>query len=174
MKKVCFKCGEVKDLSLFYKHPRMPDGHVNKCKECNKADVRNNRADNIEYYRDYDKKRSNNIDRINARYEYAKSDRGREVSAKNNREYYRRHKQRVTECKNKWIEENPKKRRVHGIVSYAIRIGHLHRMPCIVCGNEKSHAHHCDYDKPLEVMWLCSLHHAEWHAVNGEGLNGYE
>jgi hypothetical protein len=37
----------------------MKDGHVNKCKECNKSDVVNNRALNISYYREYDKKRGN-------------------------------------------------------------------------------------------------------------------
>lgn len=57
MKKTCFKCGIEKELDCFYKHPAMPDGRVNKCKDCNKADVRANYSKNKKRYRKYDKTR---------------------------------------------------------------------------------------------------------------------
>ena len=38
--KKCFKCGLEKEISDFYKHPQMGDGHLNKCKKCNKIDAK--------------------------------------------------------------------------------------------------------------------------------------
>jgi hypothetical protein len=37
----------------------MPDGTVNKCKQCNKKDVKENRELKSEYYLDYDRNRPN-------------------------------------------------------------------------------------------------------------------
>lgn len=34
--KKCFVCNEVKELDSFYTHKSMPDGRLNKCKECTK------------------------------------------------------------------------------------------------------------------------------------------
>lgn len=44
--KVCFKCGRELPLSEFYKHHKMADGHLNKCKECTRKDVKENYLDN--------------------------------------------------------------------------------------------------------------------------------
>lgn len=54
--KKCFKCHSLKPLSEFYKHPKMADGHLGKCKECTKKDVKQHRFEN-DSVREYDRKR---------------------------------------------------------------------------------------------------------------------
>lgn len=46
--KTCFKCGEEKDLSEFYRHKKMADGHLNKCKDCTKKDVKDRYESKVE------------------------------------------------------------------------------------------------------------------------------
>ena len=46
----------------------------------------------------------------------------------------------------------------------------LQKQPCGVCGATPAEAHHDDYSKPLEVRWLCSLHHKELHNYIKEGV----
>jgi len=133
--KECFKCKTVMPLEMFYKHSKMADGHVNKCKECNKNDVTANRNKNIEKIRAYDRTRSKEPERIKAN----------------------------TEITRAWRAEDSRRNVAHSRVSRAVRNGTLVRQPCCRCGEEKSVAHHEDYDKPLDVMWLCQPCHKQRH-----------
>lgn len=133
--KRCFRCGETKPPDDFYPHPAMADGRLGKCKECARQDVRANRAARRAQYSAYDQ----------ARYRTAER---RETQ----RETLRRHRRR-------W----PERTRARQAVANALRSGRLERLPCEVCGNPASEAHHADYSKPLDVSWLCFQHHRERH-----------
>ena len=60
----------------------------------------------------------------------------------------------------------PEKIKARDIVNKAIKSGKLIRMPCLICGETKVEGHHEDYDKPLDVDWLCQKHHREQEEIN--------
>ena len=57
------------------------------------------------------------------------------------------------------------------LVCWAIKKGKLKRKNCEVCNKEKVFAHHEDYSKPLEVVWLCLKHHFERHKILNQNID---
>lgn len=62
MIKICKRCGEKKEINLFYRHPKCKGGHDSKCIECAKANAIRVRNASIEHYREYDRERGNRQD----------------------------------------------------------------------------------------------------------------
>jgi hypothetical protein len=133
--KRCFRCGKEKDISEFYKHPAMGDGHLGKCKNCTRRDVRENYDLKFEYYREQ------------------------------NREKFKQSltNGKAAEWQRKRRASNVERYHANCAVSNALRDGRLVKQPCEVCGSTDVQAHHDDYSKPLEVRWLCFVHHRELH-----------
>jgi hypothetical protein len=136
-KKQCFKCKLYKSLDLFYQHPATADKHLNKCKLCTKKDVKSR------YYNPDFRQKIKEYERL--RFQDPKR------------------KKLVTIYQKKRRLTNRGKYRAHSAVNNAIRDGRLIRLPCEVCGEVKSQAHHTDYRKFLDVKWLCFKHHREAH-----------
>lgn len=65
------------------------------------------------------------------------------------------------------------KKRTRNLFTRAIRKGNIIRMPCTICGNEKSHGHHEDYNLPYDVIWLCAQHHKEFEYLKSIELESY-
>lgn len=141
MEKKCFKCKRVKPLSEFYKHPGMKDGRLNKCKDCNKKDVHWNYLKRRKQYAEYEKGRF--------------QEPGRRVKTIE----YQRKRRRLNEQQYK----------ANGIVARALRSGKLSKQVCEMCEKVPAEAHHEDYSKPLDVVWLCRKHHLAIH-----GKEAYE
>lgn len=57
-----------------------------------------------------------------------------------------------TKSVKKYTEDHPDRNRIHARISYHIRKGNLIKLPCAVCGSEKSEAHHEDYNKPYDII----------------------
>lgn len=67
------------------------------------------------------------------------------------------------------IEERHKRKEARVMFNHYLRDNHIERQPCEICG-AKAEAHHDNYDKPLDVRWLCFKHHRQWHHDNPELL----
>lgn len=66
----------------------------------------------------------------------------------------------------RWEAANPEKRRAHKAVENALIGGRLTKEPCVRCGrSDFVHAHHDDYRRHLDVVWLCPAHHKERHRI---------
>ena len=135
--KACFRCSECKPMSEFYRHAAMADGHLNKCKACCRAYAIANRRAKVDYYRAYDRARTQTS--------------GRRQWAAGSLRLYR--------------SRNPLKNAARAAVKRAVKSGSLVRGPCEVCGCDPAEAHHDDYSKPLAVRWLCRIHHLMTHGM---------
>lgn len=60
-------------------------------------------------------------------------------------------------------EEQRKKDNCRSYANAYKKRGKLVQVPCEKCGSPKSQMHHHNYDKPLEVEWLCRPCHMRLH-----------
>lgn len=70
-------------------------------------------------------------------------------------------------------ERKPNQYSAQNAVNNALRDGKLLKEDYCSCGSTATVAHHLDYLKPLEVIWLCQACHVQWHTLNGKALNPF-
>jgi len=134
--KSCRSCKKRKKIAAFYRHAKMRDGFLNKCKECKKADTKRHYRATFSERQKYERARLQRPERRAAKYRYEQ-----------------RHRQRY-----------PERERARRFVAKAIMTGKLKRKHCELCGAKHDvQAHHADYSKPLEVRWLCRTCHNKEH-----------
>jgi len=76
---------------------------------------------------------------------------------------YQQHREYFLRKFREWRQAHPKAGMARSIVRRAIRTGDLTPLPCEHCGKSKSIAHHEDYSRPLDVVWLCRSCHRYLH-----------
>jgi hypothetical protein len=135
--KKCFKCQTSKPLTEFYKHSEMADGHLGKCKQCTKKDVHVNFL----------------IKQQDPEWAIKERERQRK----------KEEKRRVLGLVKKYTKGKYIRPTANNKMGNAVRSGKLIKLPCQVCGNQRTQGHHEDYSKPLDVVWLCTRHHADRH-----------
>jgi hypothetical protein len=144
MMRTCSRCSFEKDDSEFGVNNAREDGLQAYCRDCMREYARSRgRLKPIGWER-----KTANI--VAYRKEYRK----------NNRE-----KLRLLE--NDWRERNMEfvleRQKIKDRVRYAVKTGKIVKFPCWVCGSLEVEGHHADYDRPLDVVWLCPEHHRQVH-----------
>lgn len=144
--KECSECEIEKSLDSFEKEKK---GRRNKCKECRKIDRRawlDKNKDHCKKYRQDNKaKRAIQIKDWRSTENGKKSGKAatertnqKYLNAYKSRRYYNHHKHKIDILNN-----------------------------CQKCNEEsKLSGHHEDYNKPLDVIFLCVTCHEEWHRTN--------
>lgn len=132
--KVCSVCGQEKPLSEFNKNKNRADGLQEKCRAC---------------FSEYNRRR------------YLSNPEKFKKAAKARRDFDPRadFETRVKACK-----KNPTKKNAYMAVDAAVRAGVIERPDhCTGCGcpdtEHRIEAHHASYERPLEVVWLCTPCH---------------
>ncbi len=113
----------------------MKDGHINSCKVCRNAYAKVHREKNPDYYIQFEK----------------------------NRRDLPHRKELAEKIQYRYRENYPLRARANNLLNKAVRMQKIIKEPCFVCGSTYVVGHHVDYQKPLDVVWLCQKHHKEIH-----------
>lgn len=161
MEKECRTCHKLLDISYFYRHGEMKDGHLNICIDCTKERVFKHRISHIDKIREYDRKRGVTEERkqknVERYHKIKKEDPDKFISMNRNRT-------------NNYRQKYKNKQKAVAIVQRNLLSGKLKRIDqCEVCGiNKSEHAHHEDYSKPLDILWVCIKCHGYIHRKKRE------
>ena len=119
------------------------------------------------YYRNWRLKNKKHLNKKKKEYRDKYPDRERETKKR----YYSKNKDKILKQRRqskklqiwyKYYRKTPQNKiqhKCHNAVHQAIKKKKLTKNKCKVCGNPNSQAHHEDYTKPLDIIWLCSKHH---------------
>ncbi len=148
MVKICTRCGLEKSMSEFRKNRMNKDGLQRWCKICMKT-----------YQAAYWQAHKEELDDCRKSY---RADHKEEM-ANYQRAYLQTESGRTTH--KRYRQNHSEKIKAHQAVHIVTRNGSLKRSVfCETCGlPTKTHGHHADYTKPLEVEWLCRKCHVKVH-----------
>jgi hypothetical protein len=170
MLRKCSKCQEEKNLEDFTKDKRNPSGRSYECYVCHRKRGQ-----------EYQKKMPDEVRKrkLASRDEYGKRNRekinekNRERHSKNPekqkehaRKYRESHRIEMVEYTRKWRKRNWEKVLAQSKLKDHVDRGNIIRPEkCSLCKSSdyRIEAHHPDYSKPLDVVWVCQKCHASIH-----------
>ena len=166
MTKTCRRCGEAKSHDEFHRDRKSADGLMGVCVPCNKARV-------VEWRKRKRKERDRNRASV-AKYREAHRD---EINAKNREKYRADLEASRAKERERWHrraeagkvkKKDPRKVKARKMLERALKAGTITRPdhcqgPNCEGLDSPLEAHHRDYDKPLDVLWLCAFCHRATH-----------
>jgi len=163
----------MKTKAEFEPRQYMPDGLWHKCKECRHPSYTPEEAAAVKAkIRAYDPEYFDRVEQSRkSKSEYYKKNTARRL------EYNARPERKAITnalCK-KYQKAKPHMRAAHIAVAEAVRKGILKRpLLCSRCSRSGPvHGHHHDYDKQLDVTWLCPDCHAKEHVAINDDANRF-
>jgi Bacillus phage endonuclease len=181
--KVCSICKVAKDKKKFWKSKQHADGLRVSCIECLKKKNSESYKKNSEKLIAYQKKYyAENRDKVLKYHEEYRADNPDKIKASQRRTYYsrteediqreneiarnyRRTSEKYKEWWRKYAAKKDSKWKARWILNNAIRDGKIVRPNiCQICAQiRKLDGHHADYNKPLQVLWVCRKCHTAIH-----------
>lgn len=148
----CSKCKKIKLIDKFYKRK-----YYGWCKACE--------GELLKRYRKTEKGRKWHSAYRKKRYQLEctkKCIKPKKPKKVRPLEYYRKLKTKINKI---YRLKYPLINKAHRILCNHVRIGDIRKYKrCQICNNKTSlHGHHEDYNKPLEVYWLCQKCHRQIH-----------
>lgn len=147
----CGGCGEWLPFESFNKSANLRDGLSTYCRSCENEKGR-------EYYqRNAEACGKKNRGNYRKKAEYRRQQ---------NREYYQRNRDRILDRTRQYALKNKRIKSAHSALNMAVAAGKISRpLFCDDCHIScRPDAHHDDYDKPLDVAWVCRRCHNNRHA----------
>uniref|UniRef100_A0A6M3KJ20 Uncharacterized protein n=1 Tax=viral metagenome TaxID=1070528 RepID=A0A6M3KJ20_9ZZZZ len=147
--KTCTRCGEVKPFEQFHRNKGAKDGRCSRCALCDKEYSRQWNVDHWKERKAYRDQYHKDHREEKAAYSAKKCEDSdfRAARWRRTKAYYLRYPDR------------PKARRRAQRAAWSGRL--VRPAACSSCGAHcKPQGHHDDYNKPLDVVWLCARCHS--------------
>ena len=165
-RKTCVRGGIERDITEYHRDKSKPDGLHTYCKPCRKVLSAEHRKANRprllaqeKAYRDTHKEQAKATQR-----EWRKKN--RKKWGEYSKAWFHRNPEYSQQQNKRLRKERPDKYAAYNAVAIAKRSGALVKPDaCPKCGasDRRIEAHHSDYNKPLDIEWLCSGCHRQAH-----------